>query len=78
MNRSNVDGDLMIVCGTPIPDDKGRADIPPQTAEKKVIEAGALFVEFDLEDNTPEVLAQLNAQQKAKQNGQTSPDNRGR
>ncbi len=58
MNKSNVNGDSIIVCGTPIPDTKGRANIPPKTAGKKIIQAGE--IEIKLESNTAELINKLN------------------
>ena len=49
-------------------------DIPPKTAGKKVIEEGV--IELNVENNTPELLAQLNAQYK--QPKKESTNNKGR
>ena len=57
MNTSNVNGDLKIVMGSPIPTEKS-LNIPPKTAGQKVIEAGE--IELNLEKNTPELIARLN------------------
>lgn len=57
MNRSNVNGDLKIVMGSPIPTEKS-IDIPPKSAGEKVIEEGEIIL--SLENNTPELIAKLN------------------
>lgn len=57
MNRSNVNGELKIVMGSPIPTEKS-IDIPPKSAGEKVIEEGEIIL--SLENNTPELIAKLN------------------
>ena len=57
MNTSNVNGDLKIDMGSPMPTETS-IDIPPKTAGQKVIEEGE--VTLSLEENTPELIAKLN------------------
>jgi len=57
MNAEKVSGDSMIVCGTPIPDEK-KIDIPPKSAGKKVIEEGEVVI--NLESNTKELVDKVN------------------
>ncbi len=57
MNKNNINGDLKIVMGSPVPTDKS-LDIPPKTAGQKVIEEGEIVL--NLEKNTPELIAKLN------------------
>ena len=54
MNRSNVNGDLKIVMGSPIPTENS-LDIPPKAAGQKVIEEGV--IEISAYDYDKEVLA---------------------
>lgn len=57
MNTNNISGDLKIVMGAPMPTEQS-LDIPPKTAEQKVIEEGEIIL--SLEPNTPELIAKLN------------------
>ena len=44
MDREKINGDSILVFGTPIPDDKGHIDIPPKKAHKKVIEGAEIEI----------------------------------
>lgn len=57
MNTSNINGDLKIVMGSPMPTEDS-IDIPPRTAAQKVIEEGE--IEISVANNTPEIIAKLN------------------
>ena len=57
MNTSNVNGDLKIVMGSPVPTENS-IDIPPKSAGEKVIEEGEIVL--NLEPNTRELVEKLN------------------
>ena len=57
MSKGNVSGDSKIVCGSPIPSEKG-IDIPPKRAGEMAIEEGDIVIE--VRPNTPELVKAVN------------------
>ncbi len=53
MSKGNVSGDSKIVCGAPVPSERG-IDIPPKRAGEIVIEEGEIIIRA--ENNTPELV----------------------
>ena len=57
MNKASVSGDSRVVCGAPVPSEKG-IDIPPKKAGEMVIEEGEVVIKAV--DNTPEIVNAVN------------------
>ena len=57
MNKASVSGDSKVVCGAPVPSEKG-IDIPPKRAGEMTIEEGEVII--NVEPNTPELVSAVN------------------